>query len=937
MPIAQATPAIKLSAGSDSSGSSQDGATTPRAPITSSIPRQLAFPSSSPPSDDLQTQQHRIRDEEEAVHASTPLLANDKQRYDTFVSPSLDSAFDSPSTPPQHFYTSPHPGIPPSTKDHVIQLLLTTRQYITPKAFATGVGTTIEAFPAILLGLLLNVLDGVSYGFIMFPAGPVFAGFGPMGVSMFFLTTLISQLVYSFGGSSFPGASASMIIEVIPFFHILANEIVGMLGEENVHAIVATTMVAFALSSIITGLTFLLLGVLKLGSIIGFFPRHILVGCIGGVGVFLIQTGLSVCAGLGEEDSDFTWSLLKIYFTDTRILTLWVPAFTLAALLRVITHRYHHQLIFPLYFVALPIIFYLVVLAGGFDVSELREAGWVFNVGEAREPWYQFYTLFDFRAVSWRAIWATMPTQLALLFFNILHPPLNVPALGVSLGKDDVDLNRELVGHGVSNLIAGAFGTPSNYLAYVNTLLFYRVGGTTRYAGFLLALATFGLLLIGTGPIAYIPVLEVGALIFVLGIDLVKEAVWDPWPRTSRSEYITIIGIMACMTVYDFVSGVLFGIILACVFFVIQNSQRHSIRNIYSGATALSPVRRPSAHRKYLQEVGTQTSIMRLQGPLIFCMPHPRTISKVEETCRAILEQHAWERNPIRFLVIDLALVGGLDLSAAEAFVRVQRLLVAKQVILVFCGQPPDSDVATALQAVGLWSGSAQTFASLNEALEWTENAYLRAWYASPGVKNESPPRAEHQPIGRSLISYCMTRRAILIGPYGDRESSKCGPSLHRGNSTLLKEQPFNTIVKTFSAHLGLNDQFVARIVPYFKAQALAEGEVVYRQGDKPDGLYLVESGVLKCTYAFADHVPDVVESCVAGTLSGELTALAGEPRNATVVAERQSILWKMTTAELARLEKDNPEDANLFVKLVLKTSKIDQDVLLTNLAQFRM
>lgn len=91
------------------------------------------------------------------------------------------------------------------------------------------------------------------------------------------------------------------------------------------------------------------------------------------------------------------------------------------------------------------------------------------------------------------------------------------------------------------------------------------------------------------------------------------------------------------------------------------------------------------------------------------------TISKVEDKCRAILDQHAWERNPIRFLVIDLALVGGLDLSAAEAFVRVQRLLVAKRVILVFCGQPPNSEVAVALQAVGLWSGGVQTFATLNE------------------------------------------------------------------------------------------------------------------------------------------------------------------------------------------------------------------------------
>lgn len=42
----------------------------------------------------------------------------------------------------------------------------------------------------------------------------------------------------------------------------------------------------------LTGFTFFLLGYLRLGIVIGFFPRHILVGCIGGVGVFLIQTGL---------------------------------------------------------------------------------------------------------------------------------------------------------------------------------------------------------------------------------------------------------------------------------------------------------------------------------------------------------------------------------------------------------------------------------------------------------------------------------------------------------------------------------------------------------------------------------------------------------------------------------------------------------------------
>jgi len=46
----------------------------------------------------------------------------------------------------------------------------------------------ISLFPAVFLGLLLNVLDGVSYGMIMFPPLAIFDGFGPMGVSLFFVT-----------------------------------------------------------------------------------------------------------------------------------------------------------------------------------------------------------------------------------------------------------------------------------------------------------------------------------------------------------------------------------------------------------------------------------------------------------------------------------------------------------------------------------------------------------------------------------------------------------------------------------------------------------------------------------------------------------------------------------------------------------------------------
>ena len=61
-----------------------------------------------------------------------------------------------------------------------------------------------------------------------------------------------------------------------------------------------------------------------------------------------------------------------------------------------------------------------------------------------------------------------------------------------------------------------------------------------------------------------VAIMVVSALIFVLGIDLVKEALWDTRHRVSRPEYITIASIMVAMTVWDFVIGVLFGIVVSC-------------------------------------------------------------------------------------------------------------------------------------------------------------------------------------------------------------------------------------------------------------------------------------------------------------------------------------------------------------------------------------
>merc|ERR1711881_444400 len=103
---------------------------------------------------------------------------------------------------------------------------------------------------------------------------------------------------------------------------------------------------------------------------------------------------------------------------------------------------------------------------GNVSLLDLQNNGWVFAAPEAGVPFYNFYTYYNFKLVDWEAIGATLPTMFALSFFGIIHVPINVPALGLAVQQDDVNINRELLGHGLSNAISGFVGSIQNYLVF---------------------------------------------------------------------------------------------------------------------------------------------------------------------------------------------------------------------------------------------------------------------------------------------------------------------------------------------------------------------------------------------------------------------------------------------------------------------------------------
>lgn len=772
--------------------------------------------------------------------------------------------------------------------------------------------------PAVLLGLLLNILDAVSYGMILFPLGePVFAHLGADGISMFYVSTIISQLVFSCGASVFKGGIGSEMIEVVPFFHRMALMVLTKIGDDNPESVLATTILSFSVSAVVTGAVFFLMGACKLGSLIGFFPRHILIGCIGGVGWFLVATGVQVSARLpGTLEYNLT-TLRKLFQLDT--VFLWTVPLFLASGMLILKRFVKSNLLVGAYFLTMAAAFYVVKFISGISLDSLRKSGWLFAVPPSSNPWYHFYTLYDFSAVNWSALIDTVPAMFALTFFGVLHVPINVPALGISTSEDNLNVDRELIAHGVTNALSGFAGSVQNYLVYTNSLLFIDSGGNSRLAGIMLAIATTGVLIIGPSIIGYIPILVVGALIFMLGIELMEEALVDTWGRLHKLEYLTIVIIVVTMGAWDFVIGIFVGILLACVNFVVQTSRKSAIRAIYSGEFAGSTVRRHPTQHRFLQVAGQQTLIIKLEGFLFF-----GTIVKVESTVRDLIEGDAFHKRPIRFLVLDLSRVNGLDFSAAEGFMRVSRIIGKRNVQIIISGLNVQGEVAKSLQNVGLFEGEneVQIFEDLNSALEFCENEYLKVFYSRKEALSKKTDEHAHFlniPKGPAQVSAIDT----LMSSPRRRYLQEVAMNTLCDDETVIPpkwsafRQPLPLLLQTFRGLTSKYEDFWFPACAYFSREFYPAGSILYYKGEKSTRFYLLESGMLRAEYEMPQG--RYSELIVAGRPCGELPFFGETERTATVKAESDCVVWYLGLEKWEELRVKEPEIAQEILMISLK------------------
>ena len=82
--------------------------------------------------------------------------------------------------------------------------------------------------------------------------------------------------------------------------------------------------------------------------------------------------------------------------------------------------------------------------------------------------------------------------------------------------------------------------------------------------------------------------------------------------------------------------------------------------------------------------------------------------------------------------------------------------------------------------------------------------------------------------------------------------------------------------------------------------------------------MYFIESGQVTAQLEQPGREPLRLETMRGGRTVGELGFYLGTRRSATVVADRPTVVYVLTQAELARLEREDPAAAHAFHRVIV-------------------
>jgi len=509
-----------------------------------------------------------------------------------------------------------------------------------------------------------DLFGGVTAGIVALPLAlafgiQAFSGIdSPDAASIGACAGLVGATLLGFFASMFGGTHSQISGPTGPMTVITATLVSGVWASSN--GSISAVLISMALAALFCGLFQILFGIIKLGKYVRYIPYPVLSGFMSGIGVIIIlqqlyplvgQSGsgsmIDMLAGLPHAFGSMSLTALLLGLATVAIIYLFplitkkVPSTLVALIVMTVVSLFIDM-------DGVPII---GEIPSGLPMPVFAKEG----VSLAGLDWMQIIT-------------AAIIPGLTLAGLGSIDTLLT-SVVADNITKTKHNSNRELIGQGIGNAIAGLFCGIPGAGATMRTVVNVKSGGRTQLSGMVHALLLLAILLGLGGLVKYVPLSVLAGILITVGWGIIDFRGFKDLFKIPRADAVVLIVVFLVTVFVDLLTAVGIGMVIACVLFMKRASdlveggyssaamtQKDLGRGLPAPPQANFDKSMPWSDEGGLtDEMRQHIYVQRLNGPIFF-----GSITKFKEVMNDVPQD-------ARIVIIRMRLVSFMDQSGLYA------------------------------------------------------------------------------------------------------------------------------------------------------------------------------------------------------------------------------------------------------------------------------
>lgn len=441
-----------------------------------------------------------------------------------------------------------------------------------------------------LVSFRKDCVSGLIVGIIAIPLGMAFAIASGVAPEYGIYTTIIAGILISlFGGSRYQiGGPTGAFIPIL-FAIVMQYGYADLL-----------------LAGFMAGILLVLMGILRLGGLIKFIPRPVIIGFTSGIAVIIFSGQIANFLGLEQlqRHEDFLSNMAEIllHLDTINLYSVSIAIFSLVLIL-----------VTPRFFRNVPAS--LVGLVVSSVVAVLFLEGKVATIGSTFGEIPNTLPGFHFPEITWERVQKLLSPALIIAILGAIESLLSaVVADGMTRSRHHS--NRELIGQGIANIVTPLFGGIPATGAIARTATNIRTGATSPMSGIIHGLVVLLILVLFAPYASHIPLASMAPILMLVAWNMSERKEFAHILKAKTSDSLVLVLTFLLTVFTNLTVAIEVGLVLSILLFI--KRMRDSLRVAQVLPDPSSKHDKVMAHMVTEGHDCPQISIYTIEGPLFF-------------------------------------------------------------------------------------------------------------------------------------------------------------------------------------------------------------------------------------------------------------------------------------------------------------------------------